>query len=57
MKSSSFEAMVRQQIDLADPPMPRHIVKGPDAADVAAYVASVAGVKLAKQYNAGTSPP
>ena len=57
MKDSSFEAMVRSQIDLADPPMPRHIVKGADAADVAAYVAKVAGVKLAQQYNPGSSPP
>jgi mono/diheme cytochrome c family protein len=57
MKDSSFEAMVREQIDLADPPMPRHIVKGSDAADVAAYVAKVAGVKLAQQYNPGSSPP
>jgi mono/diheme cytochrome c family protein len=56
MKDSSFEALVRQQIDLADPPMPRHIVKGSDAADVAAYVASVAGVKLAKQYKVSTTP-
>ena len=57
MKDSSFEAMVRAQIDLADPPMPRHIVKGSDADDVAAYVAKVAGVKLAQQYNPGSSPP
>jgi mono/diheme cytochrome c family protein len=57
MKDSSFEAMVREQIDLADPPMLRHIVKGSDAADVAAYVAKVAGVKLAQQYNPGSSPP
>jgi mono/diheme cytochrome c family protein len=57
MKDSSFEAMVRQQIDLADPPMPRHIVKGADANDVAAYSANVAGVKLAQQYNPGSSPP
>jgi mono/diheme cytochrome c family protein len=57
MKDSSFEAMVRQQIDLADPPMPRHLLKGSDADDVAAYVASVAGVDLAKQYNPGYSPP
>jgi len=42
MKDSSFEALVRQQIDQADPPMPRHLVKGADAADVAAYVAKVA---------------
>ena len=57
MKDSSFEAMVRSQIDLADPPMPRHLVKGSDADDVAAYVAKVAGVKLAQQYNPGYSPP
>jgi mono/diheme cytochrome c family protein len=57
MKDSSFEALVRQQIDLADPPMPRHILTGTDANDVAAYVAKVAGVKLAQQYNPGSSPP
>jgi mono/diheme cytochrome c family protein len=57
MKDSSFEALVRQQIDLADPPMPRHLLKGADANDVAAYVAKVAGVKLAQQYNPGSSPP
>jgi mono/diheme cytochrome c family protein len=57
MEDSSFEALVRQQIDLADPPMPRHLLKGQDANDVAAYVASVAGVKLAQQYNPGSSPP
>ena len=57
MKDSSFEALVRQQIDLADPPMPRHLLKGSEADDVAAYVAKVAGVKLAKQYNPGYSPP
>jgi mono/diheme cytochrome c family protein len=57
MKDSSFQALVRQQIDLADPPMPRHLLKGQDADDVAAYVAKVAGVKLAQQYNPGSSPP
>jgi mono/diheme cytochrome c family protein len=57
MKDSSFEALVRQQIDLADPPMPRHLLKGQDADDVAAYVAKVAGVKMAQQYNPGSSPP
>src|SRR5205085_10740418 len=44
MKDSSFEAMVREQIDLSDPPMPRHLLKGADASNVAAYVAKVAGV-------------
>jgi mono/diheme cytochrome c family protein len=57
MKDSSFEAMVRNQIDVADPPMPRHLLKGADASNVAAYVAKVAGVKLAQQYNPGYSPP
>jgi mono/diheme cytochrome c family protein len=57
MDQSSFEATVRQQIDLADPPMPRHLLTGSDADDVAAYVAKVAGVGLAKQYNPGSSPP
>jgi mono/diheme cytochrome c family protein len=56
LKPSSFEALVRQQIDEADPPMPRGLVKGNDARDVAAYVASVAGVKLAQQNNPGSTP-
>ena len=56
LKVSSFEALVRQQIDEADPPMPRGLVKGDDARDVAAYVASVAGVKLAKENNPGSTP-
>lgn len=49
MQQSSFEAMVRQQIEVADAPMPRNLVTGSDAEDVAAYVASVAGLKLAQQ--------
>jgi mono/diheme cytochrome c family protein len=57
MQDSSFAALVRQQIDLADPPMPRHLLKGQEADDVAAYVAKVAGVKMAQQYNPGSSPP
>jgi mono/diheme cytochrome c family protein len=56
LKQSSFEALVRQQIDEADPPMPRHLVSGDDARDVAAYVAGVAGVKLAQQNNPGSTP-
>lgn len=56
LEQSSFEALVRQQIDEADPPMPRHLVTGDDARDVAAYVASVAGVKLAQENNPGTTP-
>ena len=56
LKVSGFEALVRQQIDEADPPMPRGLVSGNDARDVAAYVASVAGVKLAQQNNPGSTP-
>ena len=56
LKQSSFEALVRQQIDEADPPMPRHLVSGDDARDVAAYVANVAGVKLAQENNPGSTP-
>lgn len=58
MKPSSFEALVRNQIDEPNPEgaMPSHLVGGQDAADVAAYVASVAGVKMAKQLNPGTAP-
>jgi hypothetical protein len=36
--------------------MPRGLVKGDDARDVAAYVASVAGVKLAQENNPGSTP-
>ena len=56
LKQSSFEALVRQQIDESDPPMPRHLVSGDDARDVAAYVATVAGVRLAHENNPGTTP-
>ncbi len=50
-KESSFEALVRNQISEPDPygQMPKDIVTGDDARDVSAYVASVAGVKLAQQ--------
>jgi mono/diheme cytochrome c family protein len=61
-KQSSFEALVRQQIAEPDPygKMPKDIVTGDDARDVAAYVASVAGVQLAKtekQQNGLTTTP
>ena len=56
LEQSSFEALVRQQIDEADEPMPRHLVTGDDARDVAAYVASVAGVKLAQENTPGSTP-
>ena len=51
---TSFEALVREQIQLGFPlasptPMPPGLLSGQNAQDVAAYVASVAAVSLAKQ--------
>jgi cbb3-type cytochrome c oxidase subunit III len=43
-KDSTIVNVVLDQIRLASPPMPSNLVKGQDAEDVAAYVASVAGV-------------
>jgi mono/diheme cytochrome c family protein len=42
-KRSTFRDVVRGQIDYASPPMPRELVKGKTADDVADYVATVAG--------------
>ena len=41
---AAIRDLVRDQIDYAAPPMPTNLVEGQDADDVAAYVASVAGV-------------
>ncbi|MFN8110232.1 MAG: cytochrome c [Thermoleophilia bacterium] len=40
---SQYQGVVNRWIQWAQKPMPRHLLKGQDAADVAAYVASVAG--------------
>jgi cbb3-type cytochrome c oxidase subunit III len=42
-KQSTIENVVLDQIREANPPMPRNLVKGQDAVDVAAFVAAVAG--------------
>jgi cbb3-type cytochrome c oxidase subunit III len=42
-KEVTIEQVVRDQIELAVPPMPQNLVTGGDADAVAAYVASVAG--------------
>ena len=42
-KESELENVVLDQIREANPPMPKNLVKGQDAVDVAAYVAAVAG--------------
>jgi mono/diheme cytochrome c family protein len=49
-KESTLENVVLDQIREANPPMPKNLVKGQDAVDVAAYVAAVAGL-------GGTSKP
>ena len=43
MEQVTIEQVVRDQIELAVPPMPKDLVTGADADAVAAYVASVAG--------------
>ena len=40
---SQYRGVVHRWIAWAQPPMPRHLLSGQDAHDVAAYVASVAG--------------
>jgi cbb3-type cytochrome c oxidase subunit III len=42
-KQSTIQDVVLDQIRLASAPMPKNLVKGQDAQDVAAYVAAVAG--------------
>jgi mono/diheme cytochrome c family protein len=40
---STFRNVVLEQIRIAEPPMPKNLVTGQDAQNVAAYVAAVAG--------------
>jgi cytochrome c6 len=42
-KQVTIQQVVKQQIELAIPPMPRDLVTGEDADSVAAYIAQVAG--------------
>ena len=46
-KDVTIEQVVRDQIELAEPPMPANLVTGADAQDVATYVALVAGKPVA----------
>jgi cbb3-type cytochrome c oxidase subunit III len=46
-KQVTIEQVVRDQIELAVPPMPQNLVKGADADAVASYVAMVAGKPVA----------
>ena len=45
-KQVTIEQVVRDQIELAVPPMPQNLVTGKDADSVAAYVAQVAGLPV-----------
>ena len=51
---STLFRVTLDQIDLAAPPMPADIVEGQDAVDVAAYVASVAGLPPRQQQQTTT---
>ena len=42
-KKSTIRDVIRGQIDYSTPPMPRELVKGQEADDVADYIATVAG--------------
>lgn len=44
MDDSQFAGVVARWIRIAQKPMPRNLVEGEDARDVAAYIASVAGM-------------
>jgi cbb3-type cytochrome c oxidase subunit III len=54
-KQATIEQVVRDQIELANAPMPKNLVTGADADAVAAYVAAVAGKPVAGGANAATS--
>ena len=45
MSDEQFAGVVKRWIAISQPPMPRDLVTGQDADDVAAYVASVAGTQ------------
>jgi cbb3-type cytochrome c oxidase subunit III len=50
-KPETIKQVVRDQIELAVPPMPQNLVTGMDADDVAAYVAQVAGTGVTAAKN------
>jgi mono/diheme cytochrome c family protein len=45
MEEDQFEGVVKRWIETAQPPMPRDLVTGQDKANVAAYIAQVAGTQ------------
>jgi mono/diheme cytochrome c family protein len=55
-KPNGMKQLVEQWISLAQPPMPRNLVSGQDAANIAAYVASVAGTQPQSQARLSAPP-
>lgn len=53
---SQMAGVVNRWIQIAQPPMPRHLVTGQDAKDVAVYVASVAGKEKESPARAALPP-
>jgi hypothetical protein len=45
MHEDQFAGVVKRWIDIAQDPMPRHLVEGQDKENVAAYIARVAGTQ------------
>ena len=45
MHDDQFAGVVKRWIDIAQQPMPRHLVSGQDKENVAAYIARVAGTQ------------
>lgn len=56
-KPNGMKQLVEQWIQLAQPPMPRNLVSGQDAANIAAYIASVAGTSGQSQVRPIPQPP
>jgi mono/diheme cytochrome c family protein len=54
---NGMKQLVEQWIKLAQPPMPRNLVTGQDAANIAAYIASVAGTSGQSQVRPIPTPP
>jgi mono/diheme cytochrome c family protein len=56
-KSNGMKQLIEEWISMAQPPMPRNLVSGQAAANIAAYVASVAGTQPASQARETPQPP
>jgi mono/diheme cytochrome c family protein len=54
---NGMKQLVEQWIQLAQPPMPKGLVSGQEAANIAAYVASVAGTSGQSQVRPIPAPP